>query len=254
MSATSQWQFNYSLPPQPSGPLLELSFPELEVVLQNNLAAARHNPKPALWELAKFYSHTKRHEPALDCLRKVLALEPDLDAKAGCILAMGQTMEQVGDFAAAVRYYWEAFAFEPTNTWTWYFINNNLGYSLNQLGNYAEGERFCRAAIGINPNRPNGYKNLGLALQGQGRFAEAARCFVQATQADAGDARSLKHLEELLTQHPELGFTTELACCRHAVNLAAAQRNAAVKPVIQRGWRKQWFLVRHRMSAWLRRG
>ena len=42
------------------------------------------------------------------------------------------------------------------------------------LGHFAEGEKFCRAAIEINPSRPNGHKNLGIALAGQGQYREAA--------------------------------------------------------------------------------
>ena len=51
-----------------------------------------------------------------------------------------------------------------------------------------------------------GHKNLGLALQGQGKYAEAGRCFITATQANASDVRSARHLEELIQQHPELEF------------------------------------------------
>lgn len=45
---------------------------------------------------------------------------------------------------AAVRYYKEALALEPTHTFAWYSINNNLGFSLNTLGQFAEGENYCR--------------------------------------------------------------------------------------------------------------
>ena len=87
-----------------------------------------------------------------------------------------------------------------------YYLHNNLGYSLNQLGRFEEGELYCRRAIGITSKPQNAHKNLGLALQGQGKYAEAAGCFVTATQANASDGRSVKHLEELIQQHPELEF------------------------------------------------
>jgi Flp pilus assembly protein TadD len=96
----------------------------------------------------------------LDWLRKLMSRLPDLENKAGCVLTMGQAMEQVEDFQAAVRYYKEALALEPTDTDTWYFINNKLGFSLNKLGQFAEGEKYCRNAIKVNPNRPNAFKNL----------------------------------------------------------------------------------------------
>jgi tetratricopeptide (TPR) repeat protein len=255
MSVEQRLDFKFSLPQSPGSKVVELSHAETEEFLLNKLREAGGEPKDALWQLARFYSHSKQHEPALEYLRRVLALEVDTDSKAACVLAMGQTMEQAGDYEAAVRYYREAFAFEPVHTGTWYFINNNLGFSLNTLGQFDEGEEFCRAAIAIDCQRPNGFKNLGIALRGQGRFAEAAECLVKATQADASDARSLKLLEELLEQQPELGFdfTSQLECCRRAVDVARQRRAAAPRPVVQRGWRKHLFLLRTKiLSRWKR--
>jgi tetratricopeptide (TPR) repeat protein len=257
MSADQKLDFKYTLPERPSESLIELPLAELEVVLKNNVSMAQPDARTALWQLGKFYSSTRRHEPALDCLRQIMTLETDLERKAGCVLAMGQTMEQVGDYAAAVRYYREAFAYEPSQTHTWYFIHNNLGYSLNQVGDFVQGERYCRAATTIDPNRPNAFKNLGLALQGQQRWKEAARCFVQATQVEAADPRSLRHLEDLLQAHPELDFRSELELCRGAVAHVREKRAAAPAPVIKRGWRSRWFLWQNKLRAWfhhLRKG
>ncbi len=255
MNTGQEWSFKYSLPEPSPGKVVELSCPEIEEVLLNNVRAPDKDLKDSLWQLARFYSHAQQHEKALHYLRQVLALQPDIENKAATVLAMGQTMEQVDDYAAAARYYREALAFEPANTRTWYFIHNNLGYSLNRLEQFDEGERFCRAAIKIEPRLPNGFKNLGIALRGQGRFAEAAACFVKSTQADASDPRSVKLLEELLQEHPELGFDFEpaLECCRKAVEVARQQRAQLPQPVVQRGWRKHWFMAQTRFLAWWRR-
>ena len=254
MNAEQEWKFRYSLPQPLSGSLIELSLAETEEVLLNNLRSASGDLRDPMWQLARFYSQSKQHETALDYLRKVLALQPDTEHKAATVLAMGQTMEQVGDYESAVRYYREAFAFEPVHTRTWYFINNNLGFSLNMLGQFEEGEQFCRAAIGIDEQRPNGFKNLGIALRGQQRLAEAAACFVRATRADASDIRSVKLLEELLEQHPELSFEfgPQFECCRKAVEVARQQRDLSPQPVVRGGWRKQWLLLRTRLSSWWR--
>lgn len=249
MGFERQFEFRYSLPEPVDGKRVELSSDEAEGLLLSNLRDAGDDPRDALWQLARFYSHAKRHEQAIDCLRRVMDLQPDLEHKAGCVLAMGQTMEQIGDYESAVRYYREAFALEPVNTRTWYFINNNLGFSLNTLGHFEDGERYCRAAISIDSRRPNAFKNLGIALRGLNRFEGAARCFIQATQADACDSRSLKLLEELLAQHLNLDFATELECCRQAVHLAG-ERRQAMQPVVHRGWRKHFILAWHRMVSW----
>lgn len=91
------------------------------------------NPRDVLWQLARLYQATKRPDQALQCLRRILASESDLEVKAGCVLALGQTMEQCNDFPAAIRFYREAMAMEPIRNDTWYFIHNNLGYCYNQV-------------------------------------------------------------------------------------------------------------------------
>jgi protein O-GlcNAc transferase len=123
---------------------------------------------------------------------------------------------------SAVRYYREALAFEPVAPEAWYFIHNNLGFSLNQLGRFSEGEFYCRTAIGILPERPNAHKNLGLAHAGQGRWREAALCFIEATRVRPQDPRSCAHLEDLLKAHPELHpeFAQPALECRAAVTAA----------------------------------
>lgn len=203
-----------------------------------------------MWNLAQFYKLQKRHEQAIDWLRKLMSRLPDAETKAECVLTMGQAMEQVRDYTAAVHYYKEALALEPAHTFTWYFINNNLGFSLNQLGQFVEGERYCRQAIEINPNRPNAFKNLGIALKGQGEYREAAKCFVTATQVNAADPRSLRLLQELLHEHPELEyeFQGDVECCQKAVEVAA-QKVAKSKPVVYRGWRKHVILFQGKLRS-----
>lgn len=85
----------------------------------------------------------------------------------------------------AVGFYQHALAMEPTDPFTDYFSYNHLGYSLVQLSRFAEAEERCRQAILIDPNRSNGHKDLGLALQGQGRLSEVADAFVKTTQVNA---------------------------------------------------------------------
>jgi tetratricopeptide (TPR) repeat protein len=72
------------------------------------------------------------------------------------------------------------------------------------LGQFTAGEEFCRQAIAANPNYSNGYKNLGLALVGQGRLREAAESFANAIRVTPGDPRSLYHLKALLRENPVL--------------------------------------------------
>ena len=240
--------FRFSIPAPAEGPLVELSAQEAEKMLLQKLEEEKNEPTDALWQLARFYQQVKQHEKGLACLREALAHMPDVETKAQCVLGMGQMMEAVQDYEAAVRYYREALSLEPLQTHTWYFINNNLGFSLNTLKQFAEGEKYCRNAIQIDPNRPNAFKNLGLALKGQGEYREAAKFFVTATKVNAADARSLRLLQELLCEHPELDceFQDDVAGCQKAVEVAA-QKLAESRPVVYRGWRKQVILLQGKL-------
>jgi tetratricopeptide (TPR) repeat protein len=245
-------QFRFELPQQPQGPVVEISLQEAEKTLLKKVEAEKSQPLDALWELASFYQQTRQFDKGLDCLRQILPKIPDAERRASCVLGFGQMMESIGDYKAAVSYYKEALPLEPVRTATWYFINNNLGFSLNQLGEFRDGEKYCRKAIEIDPNRPNGFKNLGLALLGQEDFHGAATCFVSATQVNAADPRSLRYLEELVKQHPELEFEFQdkVESCRKAVE-AVSKKAEELKPVIVRGWRKYLFLLRVKVNRLL---
>jgi len=66
----------------------------------------------------------------------------------------------------------------------------------------------------------NAYKNLGISLEGQLRFNEAAEAYDRAIRVDPRDCRPLKHLETLLDFQPELKyeFAEQLRLCRQAVS------------------------------------
>ena len=246
-------KFRIVVPPTPTGTRVQMSVEEAEKFM---LEAVKGNGDrtEALWNLAQFYKVNGLHGKALKRLQELIELLPDAESKGECIFTMGQSCEGAGDFAAAVKYYRAAMAMEPASPFLWYFIHNNLGYSLNALGRFEEGELYCRRAIGIDPNRPNGHKNLGLALAGRGNYREAARCFVTATQVNAADGRSLQLLETLVTEHPELefDFQNEIENCRAAVTFANEKLKAS-QPAPLTGWRKSVALLRVRIGRWWRR-
>ncbi len=218
--ASDRFEFNFVMPPAGAVPItLEEAERRLLEALEKGVQAG--NPVPALWDLANFYKIQGQVEKARQLVHELLLKVPDLESKASLIMSLGQLAEKTKDFELAVRFYSEGVGMEPCSQLTWYYLHNNLGYSLIQLGRFAEGEAYCRRAIEISPITCNGHKNLGLALQAQGRYAEAAQCFVTATQANASDARSTAHLEELLKDHPELQFDFGplLAKCQAAVDL-----------------------------------
>ena len=236
MNDKRTWRFQYRLPkPLPEGGQ-PMTVEEAERELNRQLEEPDRNPITVLWELARLYNATHRQDQALQCLRRVLAGESEIEAKAHCVLALGQTMEQAGDYPSAIRFYREAFAMEPASNDVWYFINNNLGYSYNQVAQHAEAETFCRAAIAINPDRHNAYKNLGLALQGLAKPREAAQCLVIATQKNANDSRATEHLRRLVETYPELNeeFAGHLALCQRTIRYVADAARRASKGIAVR--------------------
>ncbi|HLH56737.1 MAG TPA: tetratricopeptide repeat protein [Verrucomicrobiae bacterium] len=207
-NSEERFEVSYRLPtpPPPGAVPLTAGQAEERLLAEVKKGAEAGNPIKAMWDLANFYKATYQVEKAEKAVRDLLARVPDIENKAYLILSLGQLAEMSKDFDLAVRFYLQGVSMEPCAQFTWYYLHNNLGYSLNQLGRFEEGERYCRRAIEITAKPQNAHKNLGLALQGQGKYAEAARCFVIATQANASDERSANHLEELIQQHPELEF------------------------------------------------
>ena len=157
-----------------------------------------------LWRLAGECLNSSYYGAAYGYLEKMLSLVDAPSAKAECLLNMGIVMEQSGQYQAALEAYLQAFALPQERNDIWYFLNNNLGYCLNQTGRYQEAEKYCRAAIDIEPRRHNAWKNVGIAFQNQQRYAEAAKCFVHATRLCPTDSRALGHLRDLIGSHREI--------------------------------------------------
>jgi tetratricopeptide (TPR) repeat protein len=236
MADLPNWKFRFEVPRPPEGEVVVLTAEQMEQKLLDQLGAAQDDPTQAMWALAQFYKSVGQIERAREQFRCLLDRTANLETKAQIVLALGQTAEKANDYRMAVELYSQALSLEPTVSALWYFIQNNLAYSLIQLERFGEAERYCRQAIKTDPHRPNAHKNLGLSLQGQGRYAEAAQAFVAATQANASDPRALGLLEALLVEHSELefDFADVLEKCRKAVSFAA-EKTAQAKA----NWRRR---------------
>lgn len=123
------------------------------------------------------------------------------EVRAARCLDAGCELEKAGHFERALVHLAAGLALEPVNEFVAYFLNNNTGYLLNTQGRHAEAERFCRAALRADRLRHNAMKNLGLALAGQGRYAEASLHLMHACIAAPRDPRALRHLEEIAAYH-----------------------------------------------------
>lgn len=119
-------------------------------------------------------------------------------------LAEGCQCEKREDWEGAIVSYQRSLGADPKDPLVRYFANNNLGYSLLQLGRYDEAEVYCETAIAINPSQYNAHKNLGLALEGQGRWLDAALCLAEAARLCPQNTRAWLHLNHLLNARPGL--------------------------------------------------
>ena len=185
-------RFQFSIQQLPDGKAVTAY--EVEHSLLDKIAASGGTCTDALWNLAILYQRTGHLEQATYCMQCVLQLTDDTETLGAIYLTLGQLEESRRDYTSAAQRYREALLLEPCSTPTWYLIHNNLGFSLNQLGDFAAAVPVLQHALKIDPTRPNAYKNLGLSHAGLGNFPEAVELFIAATQSNATDERSLNHL------------------------------------------------------------
>jgi tetratricopeptide (TPR) repeat protein len=158
----------------------------------------------ALWGLAQDCFVQACNEAGVSYIRTAMQFSRDEAETAKRCLFLGLLMEQRENYNAAAAAYSEALQTTPSRNDTWYSIYCNLGHALIRCGHHREAESYCRAAFDIDPRRHNAVRNLGLALQGQGRLGEAAKAFLQAVNLCPDDLRAYVHLEDLLYSHEEV--------------------------------------------------
>jgi tetratricopeptide (TPR) repeat protein len=175
-----------------------------------------------LWHLAAECYSRGYFEAVCQYLEKMLPLVNAPGQKSECFLRMGGAREEMRDYEAAQQAYSRAFDLPQEKNITWYFINNNLAYCLNQTGRYQDAVKHCRAAIDIDAERHNAHKNLGFALSKLGRHADAANSYIRATKLCPVDPRALAFLDDLFAEHKELvqeipDFPAQLHECHELV-------------------------------------
>ena len=158
----------------------------------------------ALLRLSRVYSKGNRPQEAVPLMERLATVTQDPEKKAFCHLSVGQLLEQLREYDMAMEHYSHALLLEPSNACSWYFVHNNIGCCLNHAERFEEAEQYCREAIRIDPTRYNAYINLGVSLEAQERFVEAAKSFLDAMKANAVDIELIEHLEGLVEEHLEI--------------------------------------------------
>jgi tetratricopeptide (TPR) repeat protein len=195
--------FKFLIPRIPEGEVYKAE-EEAEIILLQWFIKSKKDLAVSMERLVVYYAEHQRQSQAIPFINWLVENAGDPEEKANYIFKQGQIMEQVNNWPAAVAFYRAGMALEPAQGDKWYFMNNNLGYCLSKIGDFTEGEYFCRAAIAINPGFPNGHKNLGISLEGQGKYKEAFESYVQAVKVNARDPRAFDHMQNLYENVPEL--------------------------------------------------
>ncbi len=193
---------------------------QVEADIQSRVARSEEELEGALLQLARFYSAVGPYDNARACVERCVDGSQDPRKRAERCLRLGQLLEQEDRYAEAEATYARGLEIPSAAPEVRYFLQNNRGYCLNQLGRHTEAEAHCRAAIAVNPMQHNAHKNLGLALAGQGRVAEAAHCLVEADSRCPQDGRARRHLAQLLAENPELldaDPALGAACCERGI-------------------------------------
>ena len=210
------------------GPGEAIFFEQCEKELLACLQDSWGECQSTLWNLVMFCKKTGQRERAVRFVERLLELAKNSDQRAHCLLALALLTEEMEDYDSAMACYEEVLELEELEDNTLYFLHNNFGYLLIQLEQFEEAEPHLERAISIDPELANGYKNLGLACEGLGRFEGAVECYITATQVEPYDARSMVHVENLLSRHPELFVRVpylqrRLEWCREGVEIAQSE-------------------------------
>jgi Flp pilus assembly protein TadD len=204
-TAPNPWSCTFQLYPSGETPGPRLSIEEVIAFLRGRSAPEMQELlRRALKRVASICSHNGQLEAACYYIWQLITFTADAQERAAYLLWLGREMERRDDYVDAVACYRKARQLEPEDRRVRYWISSNLGYSLNQLGKFAEAEPFCREAVSTDSTRPEGHTNLGLSLLGQGRLLDAARCFVHALEVQPDDSRPAEFLQMIFRRHPDV--------------------------------------------------
>lgn len=208
----------------------EPAAPDTETLLLTRLERSATSDDYFRWMLfvVGFYRGINKLEPATRLLTDFIGTSTDAEQTAHCHLALGQIATDEQRHDRALEHFNAALNLAPKTRKILYVLHNNIGFCLNSLGRFTEGERHCLAAISTDWTRASGYRNLGLSLNGQKNFAGAAWAFAEAVTADQGDHRARVLLEKLLALHPIL----QLQCPWIRETLDADPRAPGPSPLI----------------------
>ena len=188
---------------------------DTEGLLLERLKSSKTDEDYFRWMLfvVGFYRGINKIDSAVQLLEGYISANKSAEQSAHCHLALGQIATDERKFDVALKHFTDALTMAPKKRKVSYVLHNNIGYCLNALGRFVEGEKYCREAIEMDWVRASGYRNLGVSLQGQGNIVGAAWALNEAVKADSADLRARQLLDKLIMAHPAIAiqcpWTTE---------------------------------------------
>jgi tetratricopeptide (TPR) repeat protein len=181
--------------------------PDTEQLLLERLKSSSTDDDYFRWMLfvVGFYRGINKIEAATELLEAFINASKNMEQSAHCHLALGQIATDEQRLDAALKHFTEALELAPKKRKVLYVLHNNIGYCLNGLGRFMDGEKYCRTAIDLDWTRASSYRNLGVSLQGQGKVLAAAWMLVEAVKTDSADSRARLLLEKLIANNPSIG-------------------------------------------------
>ena len=172
-------------------------------------ALARNNLGTVLRDLG-------RTDEAVEAFRTAVAHDPALAlARAN----LGQALVDAGQADEALEHCQEAVRLQPDLA----AAHNNLGNVYRNLGQWAAAHRAYAEALRLSPDLGNAriHANLGLALQHDGKLAEALSCLRRAVELAPDDAELWQYLA---TAHAvDEDYAAAIPCCERIVALKPEQ-------------------------------
>jgi len=143
---------------------------------------------------------------ALDALAErpeMHVIVPDL------LLNQGSLCEAKRAFGTAIEYYKKGIAHIDAHGVEGhscaYWFPNNISFCYDYEAMFQEAQGFARKAIAVDHSRHNAWKNFGISLEHQHKYAYAAICYVIShIQCVGVDKRPLMHLERMFKRNPGL--------------------------------------------------
>ena len=147
-------------------------------------------------------------QEAIACFEK--STNPNINAPPGGppAFAQGRQAYRKGAWVIAQQKFQEVLQIEPNHPWSWLQLAN----CQRRLGETTQAIESLRELCRRHPRRVDGWKNLGLLLQQQGKPIEARECLERMVALAPTDANNLCTLADVLTQMGARDDAESLLC------------------------------------------